>query len=334
MKRIARLACMAMVVLWWLSCAPETTEDPFTYNPTPYAFDVPAWFPPMEIPAGNPTTVQGVKLGRMLFYDTALHPTGETSCAGCHIQQQSFSSAASVLPHINLAWNTAFLWDASVQGPLESIMLFEVEKFFKTDRSRLQNHPEYPRLFYEAFGTKVITNELIAKALAQWERTMVSGHSVRDMAVWADIGLFLTDEEVDGALIYYTEKGDCFHCHGGILYTDNLVHNNGLDAVPPLPGYGAVSGQDSDYGKFKTPTLRNITLTAPYMHDGRYQTLEEVIDFYSEGVKNSPTIDPLMKKVHLGGVHLSVKEKSDLLAFLKTLVDTSFIHDPNLKTPF
>lgn len=249
-------------------------------------------------------------------------------------QQNSFSSAATVLPHINLAWSKFFLWDGRVQGGLEDIMLFEVSEFFKTDLSRLQNHPDYPRLFYEAFGTKTITHELAAKALAQWERTLVSGRSVRDMAVNADIGLFLSEEEVDGAIIFNTEKGDCFHCHGGILYTDNQVHNNGLDAAPPLPGFEAVSGKATDHGKFKTPTLRNIAMTAPYMHDGRYQTLEQVINFYSDSIKKSPTVDPLMKKVNVGGLHLTAKEKSNLLAFLKTLTDTSFVNDPSLKNPF
>lgn len=334
MKQLGTLLVTALLLLSHPGCKPEAVEEPYTYNPTPYEINIPAWFPPMEIPAGNPTTVQGVKLGRMLYYDTTLHPTGELSCAGCHTQQQSFSSAATVLPHVNLAWSTNFLWDGRVRGTLEDIMLFEVTQFFKTDLTRLQNHPEYPRLFYEAFGTKTITAELAAKALAQWERTLVSGRSTRDMSVWADIGLFLSDEEVDGALIFYTERGDCFHCHGGVLFTDNQLHNNGLDADPALPGYAAVSGKSSDYGKFKTPTLRNIALTAPYMHDGRYQTLEEVINFYSEHVHYSPTVDPLMKKVNQGGLHLTTKEKSDLLAFLKTLTDTTFIQDPSLKNPF
>ena len=335
MKKLLTFVIAGFIPLIYFACSKDSnTEAPFVYAPVPFNINAPDWFPPMDIPSGNPTTVQGVALGRMLYYDPLLHPTGAHSCAECHLQAQSFSSTATVLPHVNLGWNKNFLWNGRVQGTLEDIMYFEVTEFFKTDLSRLQNDAEYPRLFHEAFGTKTITNELAAKALAQWLRSVVSGNSLRDQSIWGNPRIFLSDEAIDGAIIFYTERGDCFHCHGGIFYTDNDFHNTGLDASPAEPGYGAVSGNPADYGKYKTPTLRNIALTAPYMHDGRFQTLEEVIDFYSDGLKKSSTIDPLMKWAHVGGVHLSPKEKSDLLAFLYTLTDSSFIHDPRLKSPF
>ena len=331
--RFGLVAGLALLLNSACSKEPEP-GPPLVYDPVPYEIDIPSWFPPMTIPPGNPTTVQGVALGRRLYYDPILHPAGATSCAGCHFQERSFSSGPAILPHVNLGWNRNFLWNGRVQGTLEDIMYFEVAEFFKTDISRLQNHPEYPRLFYEAFGIRQISHELAAKALAQWMRTLISANSPRDQSIWGVPRIFLPDEAIDGAIIFNTERGDCFHCHGGIFFTDNQFHNIGLDAEPAEPGYEAVSGNPADRGKFKTPTLRNIALTAPYMHDGRFKTLEEVIDFYSEGVKKSPNIDPLMKWAHLGGLHLSAKEKSDLLAFLHTLTDSSFIRDPRFKSPF
>jgi cytochrome c peroxidase len=144
----------------------------------------------------------------------------------------------------------------------------------------------------------------------------------------------LSVAETRGFEIFFTEKGDCFHCHSTILFTDNEFHNNGLDSVFADNGLFRVTGDPNDIGKFKTPTLRNAIFTSPYMHDGRFQTLEEVIDFYSEGLKFSSTIDPLMKNVNQGGVKLTDGEKEDLLAFIKTLTDTTFINSPDLSNPF
>ena len=130
------------------------------------------------------------------------------------------------------------------------------------------------------------------------------------------------------------EKGDCFHCHGSDnnpLWTDNMFHNNGLDNNFSDLGLGAITGDPNDYGKFRSPTLRNLIFTAPYMHDGRFATLEEVIDHYSEGLQPSSTVDPLMKKVDQGGVQLSNQEKTSLKAFLLTLTDFEFINNPNFR---
>ena len=132
------------------------------------------------------------------------------------------------------------------------------------------------------------------------------------------------------------EKGDCFHCHGdptNPFWTDNLFHNNGLDSSFSDLGLGTITGLQSDNGKFKTPTLRNLVFTAPYMHDGRFSTLEEVVENYSTGLKNSPTIDPLMKKLDKGGVQLSQQDKSDLIMFMKSLTDSSFILNPSFQDP-
>jgi cytochrome c peroxidase len=314
-----------------------TKDDPpgpdWIHDPTPFTIDLPDFFPIMEVPANNPTTKEGVSLGRMLYYDPILHKDSIQACASCHHQALSFSTPGNILPHINLAWSSAFLWNGKVQGSLENVMYFESAEFFKTGLARLQNHPDYPKRFYEAFGSKEISYENISRALAQFFRTMVSSNSKYDGYIDPNQLIFLEDEELLGFDIFFSEKGDCFHCHGGILFTDNHFHNNGLDADPE-PGLFEITGDPQDVGRFKTPTLRNIELTGPYMHDSRYQTLEEVIDFYSEGLDPSPTIDPLMKNISQGGVHLTPQEKGYLLAFLKTLTDTVYLQNEALSNPF
>lgn len=337
MKRSEIVSTLILVTVIMLvgSCKKDdpSPQHNFTYNPIPFEITFSDQFPILEIPEHNQTTVAGIKLGRMLYYDAELHPDGLHSCASCHLQENSFTSDGEILPHLNLGWNTKFLWDGKIQGTLEDIMLFEVRDFFGTDVDRLQNHADYPRLFFEAFGEEEITQENAAKAMSQFQRTMVSDNSKYDQVISQKPGIFLSDEELRGWDIFFTEKGDCFHCHGGILFTDNLMHNNGLDAQPSA-GYGAITGEPFDMGKFKTPTLRNVALTGPYMHDGRYETLEDVINFYSNGVHFSETIDPLMKFVHQGGIQLTDMEKQDLLAFLHTLTDSSYIDNIELSDPF
>jgi cytochrome c peroxidase len=334
MKNYVIFLSVSFVVIFGISCGDKDNPEPLPdYDPTPLEIVIPDHMPILDIPAENPMTVEGVKLGRMLYYDNLLHQNEENACADCHIQSKSFTDGPDVLPHMNFGWYTNFLWNGKISGTLEDIMLFEVAEFFKTDLDKLNNHGDYPDLFYAAFGTQEATHELAAKALSQFERTLVCGNSRFDRVVYEN-SEFFTDEELLGYELFFTEEGDCFHCHGGVLFTDNLFHNNGLDEVFSNMGYGEITGEAVDMGRFKTPTLRNIELTAPYMHDGRYATLEEVVGFYSGGLKFSETIDPLMKNVHQGGVDLTDEEKSALVAFLKTLTDTSFINNPNFSNPF
>jgi len=333
-SRIILFALALFAVLLPFACGEEELPQPVPeFNPTPLELTIADHMPIMEIPEDNPLTVEGVELGRRLFYDKKLHENEENACADCHIQSLSFTSDPSVLPHMNFGWYTNFLWNGKISGTLEDIMLFEVASFFKTDLNKLKNDEFYPDLFFEAFGTKAITHELAARALSQFERTLLCSNSKFDRVVYEN-SEFFTDEELLGFELFFTEEGDCFHCHGGVLFTDNLFHNNGLDETFQDIGYAAISGDENDMGRFKTPTLRNIELTAPYMHDGRYATLEEVVNFYSQGLKFSSTIDPLMKNVHQGGVQLTEEEKSALIAFLKTLTDTSFIKNPYFANPF
>lgn len=322
---IIRLVLLTILIA---SCKKDQVEE---FNPTPYVVNLPAYFPDMLIPADNPLTVEGVQLGRKLYYDQILHPQGLLSCASCHIQGLSFSSEnGPVLAHINLAFANRFMWNGAISGTLEDAMRFEVEDFLKTDISKLQKDEEYPKLFHRAFGSGLITSKRVADALAQFVRTLNSYQSLYDKKVQGMANF--SSAEWNGYDIFFTERGDCFHCHSGALFTDQLMHNNALDANPSS-GYATVSGSAADVGKYKTPTLRNIEYTAPYMHDGRFQSLEEVINFYCDDLQYSPTVDPLMKNVSTGGVALTYQERQDLLAFLKTLSDESFLMNPELGKP-
>jgi len=326
--------------------------DVEVYVPTPYDLQLPDNFLIATTPEDNPLTIEGVELGRMLFYDPILSGDNTQSCSSCHQQEHSFTDSDQFSKGIdgsigtrnsmqitNIMWTEKLFWDGRAIGleqqalePVENPI--EMHEIWVNAIDEITNHEDYPTLFLQAFEQKEITKELVAKAIAQFERTLISKDSKYDKIIAPGGGIFFTDQELNGFDIFNTEKGDCFHCHGSILFTDNTFHNNGLDSSHLDEGLAIITSEDSDIGKFKTPTLRNIALTAPYMHDGRFQTLEEVIDFYSEGLKNSSTIDPLMKNVEHGGIQLTDDEKQDLLAFLHTLTDTVFINNPDFSSPF
>jgi cytochrome c peroxidase len=317
-----------------LACV-ETTNPPPPDNPELYDLLHPDGFPDLVEPADNPTTIEGVALGRALYYDDRLSPDVSRACADCHLQNHAFSrpDVEGVLPHINLGWSQHFLWDGGFDGTLEQALQKEVELFFGTDVTKLQE-PDMEALFTAAFGSSEITTTRCAQALAQFQRTLVSARSPFDQYMGGSADS-LTVEEKRGMEVFYSERGDCFHCHADRLFTDNLFHNNGLLADSEIAGTGRahVTGDADDDGLFKTPTLRNVELTAPYMHDDRFATLEEVVDFYSDGMVYSRTIDTLMPTVTGGGYELTAQEKSDLVAFLKALSDQSFITNPDLAAP-
>ncbi len=320
-----KLATSIILTLFFYACKED--EKP-SLKTTPYELVIPTGFPEMTIPEDNALTTEGVELGKKLYYDNILDKDQARACASCHLQEQSFSSQPNALPHVNLGWSHNWLWKGNVQGSLEDIMAFEVQGFFETNLDNLNNHNEYPELFKKAFNADVITYTEVEKALAQFLRTLVSGNSKFDKMQRGEAAF--TNEENLGLELFFTERGDCFHCHATAFFTDNQLHNNALDANPE-PGYYEVTGDSLDYGKFKSPTLRNITYTAPYMHDGRYSTLEEVINFYSEELEKSATVDPLMKQLSHGGIQLNNDEKAALVAFLKTLSDEEFITNPDFK---
>ena len=297
-------------------------------------------------------TEEGVALGRKLFYDPRLsgHDTdaGITCCASCHHQAKCFEFGAftgthhAMLPLVNLVWNTNGLgWNGGVKT-LEDMVLAavldptEINSDTNLVVRKLQSTDDYPPMFEKAFGSRDITFVNIERAIAQFVRSLVSSDSKFDCYLRGETQL--SQDELEGYLLFVTEDGaDCFHCHGGggsALMTTNLFYNNGLDADfnDPQDRHG-VTGSPMDRGVYKAPTLRNIAVSAPYMHDGRFQTLDEVIDFYSDSVKNSMTISPLMHHVMQGGVRLTAQEKSQLKAFLLTLTDETFLNNPEYSAP-
>ncbi len=327
------------------------------YTPIPYNLEIPTLFADKliapVIPTNNPLTQEGVALGKRLFFDNILSGDESQSCATCHNPKNAFTDdtkfsdgidgnfgTRNSMPLFNLAWNfdERFAWDGKEFG-LEKQALEPVKNPIEMHSSwvnvaeKLQKHAEYPTLFSQAFGSSKIDSILITKAIAQFERTIISGNSKFDQFIRGETTLTL--EEQNGFDVFMDEaRGDCFHCHGSNnnpLWTDNAFHNNGLDTNFSDLGLGAVTGDPADNGKFKSPSIRNLAFTAPFMHDGRFVTLEEVINHYSEGLQPSSTIDPLMKKVNQGGVNLSPKDKADLKAFLLTLSDFDFIDNSDFQ---
>ncbi|WP_452220621.1 cytochrome-c peroxidase [Lacinutrix salivirga] len=349
-----KLVHILLLTLLLASCSKDEDNNN-GYVPTPLALEIPELFEqsilPPVIPINNPQTVEGVALGKKLFFDTLLSGDNTISCASCHSPQNAFTdhSQFSVgidgiagtrnsMPLFNLAWNynDRFTWDGKELG-LEKQALepvanpIEMHSDWDNVVNDLTNHSEYPILFDQAFGSTTITKELVAKALAQFQRTLISSNSKFDRYLLGEAQL--TPQELNGLDVFMDEsRGDCFHCHGNPnnpLWTDNSFHNNGLDSSFSDLGLGAVTGDPNDNGKFRSPSLRNLAYTAPYMHDGRFSTLDQVINHYSEGLQNSPTIDPLMKKIDEGGVQLTNQDKADLKAFLLSLSDPSFLNNPN-----
>jgi cytochrome c peroxidase len=256
---------------------------------------------------------------------------------------------------VNLGWATSYFWDGRSTSLEEQILEpvshpDEMALPWKDAVLKLQNmttseETNYPNRFAVAFGTSEITPDLVTKAIAQFLRTMVSSDSKFDL--WRRGETSFTDEEFAGYEMFLREGGDpettpggqfggdCFHCHSeaGLQFSDYLFRNNGLDSTfINDPGFAGVSGNPLDSGRFKTPTLRNIALTAPYMHDGRFQTLDDVIDHYNSGGLPSTTIDPFMK-YNSGGLMLSAVQKQRLIAFLHTLTDTAFVSDSRFQDP-
>ena len=331
------------------SCDNESVER---YFATPSSLDIPKLFEDNilapVIPIDNPQTVEGIALGKKLFFDPILSIDNTLACVDCHAPENAFTDSdkfsdgvdgifgnRNSMPLFNLAWNydEKFFWDGNTfslehQAFVPVTDPFEMKSNWADVESKLQQHAEYPSLFEKAFGASNIDSSLVTKAIAQFERTLISANSKFDKFLLGELNL--SPEELNGFNVFMDEaKGDCFHCHGSDknpLWTDNIFHNNGLDETFADLGLGAVTGDPADNGKFKSPSLRNLEFTSPYMHDGRFASLDDVINHYSQGLKNSSTIDPLMKKVDQGGVGLTDKDKADLKAFLLSLSDYDFIN--------
>ena len=384
----SRIACLAGMLATGLLLAPACKKDnpapnnedadlvAIPYTPKPYTVIKPAHFPEVPVPADNPITVDGIQLGRRLFYDPILSADSTQSCSSCHMPQGSFtdnkavsvgidgiSGRRSAMNLLNVAYATnGLFWNGRVQS-LEEQALKPVEDPIEMHNTwtnvveKLKAHGTYPAYFRKAFGITSrdqITKELAARAIAQFERTFISsGQSKFDRYLAGDPDA-LDDDELDGKLMFFDEGGavglpdaQCFHCHGGLTLTGNQYFNNGLDSVATLEdfvdkGRGEVTGNPYDNGKFRAPTLRNIALSAPYMHDGRFKTLEEVLDHYSSNGKGAPNEDPFIRQVGfpISGTNpvrytgLTPAQKQAVLKFLHTLTDTTFVQNPDFQNPF
>ncbi|WP_420149029.1 cytochrome-c peroxidase [Spirosoma sp.] len=336
-------------------CAWTVADDPVPTGP--YSLRYPSSFGGrFTIPADNPTTQEGVYLGRMLFYEPKLSSSQTISCASCHQQERAFTDglARSVgvsgkftqrnsMSLANLLWVRQLFWDGRANSLEEQALVplgHADEMGSKTGEAarRLQKTTLYPTLFKQVFGSDTITDGRIGKALAQFERTLISANSRYDRYLQGSYQL--TEAEQRGLQLFNSAPsmernvrgGNCAHCHGGPKLYQEVFHNNGLDQKPADAGRQEITGLDSDKGRFRVPTLRNIELTAPYMHDGRLATLIDVLDHYSEHIQNSPTLSPELPG-ETNGFHLTNGEKKDLIAFLRLFTDSTFIQNPQFSNP-
>lgn len=327
------------LALWLLgSCQPSVERAA--------APSIPATFVPMVIPDDNPQTVAGIALGRQLFFDPILSLDGTVSCASCHRPERAFTDGGAVsigvrgrqgmrsapsLLNIGFHYKGMF-WDGRSPSLEEQVLhpivdSVEMAADWPTIAARLQAHPDYPAAFEAAFPGQGIQLDYFAKALAQYQRTLISVDSKYDQVQRGDATF--TPQEKRGWTIFFdagypdVPMAECSHCHTDPLFTNLGFANNGLDASPTLedfpdPGLGRVTGIKYDNGKFRVPTLRNIAVTAPYMHDGRFATLEQVIDHYNTGGHPADNADPNVRPLHL-----TPQDKADLIAFLHTLTDST-----------
>ncbi len=350
------------------SCGDDMPEPPeqvdleaIPFNTQEYQLNIPEGFPAMDIPEDNPLTVQGVELGRHLFYDPILSIDSTQSCSTCHELRSNFTDNLAASPGVegltgrrssmsllNIGFHTnGLFWDGRVQTLEEQALLpvedpLELNDTWSNVENKLRRSDRYPTLFREAFGiseSREITKELAVQAIAQFERSLISSGNSKFDRVTAGLAVF-TDQELDGFEIFFDINPDqslhaeCGHCHNAPLFTTNEYFNNGLDAVNSLTeftdlGRGEITDVLFDNGAFKVPTLRNIDLTAPFMHDGRFQTLDEVLDHYVSGGNKADNLGAVLRPLRL-----NEENREALKAFILTLQDPDFVTNPAFASPF
>ncbi len=306
-------------------------------------------------PASNPVTDAGATLGRVLFYDKKLSANNSLACASCHIQENGFSDprpfsigfegevmSRNSMPVVNMRHGFNFFWDARVNSLEEQVLIplqshIEMGMDLDTLVAKLDTIDYYAPLFEEAFGSDEISTTNISRALSQFLRSIISYQSKYDAGVENDFADF-TEQELLGKSLFFTPETNCNACHMTALFTDVFITHNGLDEEYADQGVGALTNP-SNNGKFKTPSVRNVALTAPYMHDGRFETLAEVVEHYNSGIQPHPNLDDrLTVEGDVGGtprqLNLTEEEKAALVAFLETLTDEVLMSDEKFSDPF
>lgn len=358
----AKILIILLASITLLSCK---KEDPPTvtaeYDNTPYVLDHGHLDPP-NLPEDNLLTESKVALGRMLFYDPILSKDNSQSCASCHLQENAFNDirrfsigveglpgTRQAMSIFNMAWNdNGFFWDGRAhllrnQSLLPITDPLEMNETIENVVDKLRASDVYKNQFIRAFGDELINPERMSLAMEQFMLSIVSKDSKYDQYLKGEVTL--TESEERGRALYFTEYNpffpefsgaDCEHCHGGKNLENDQYMNNGLDPAGAIADVGRLiaTGKTEDRGKFKVPSLRNIALTPPYMHDGRFNTLMEVIDHYDHGIKVSPTLDPALEATTSTGLMLSMQDKLDLVAFLNTFTDQTLLTNAQYSDPF
>lgn len=343
-KHLTRLFTLSVLAIALSGCqSGPRTADGAPVTPAQLARAAGTPWSEIPAPADNPVTQSKVELGFRLWFEPRLSGNNRMTCATCHHHMTGYSNGERTAAGINgqrgnrnvptiyaAAGSHEQFWDGRASS-LEEQALGPIENPIEMDArlpdviKKLKAHPYYPQKFQEAFGTDVNADG-IAKAIASFERAL----KVKPSAVerfWAGDKDALTAQQKQGMAIFNSSKGRCVACHSGPDMTDRRFNNIGVGFEPPFRpdrdlGRYAVTKRDEDYGKFKTPTLRNIALSAPYMHDGSLATLEEVVDFYNQGGHDNPNLDP-----RIGELGLTVDERAALVAFLKALTGPDNLKD-------
>ncbi len=364
MKILLHAMLIAFFALVAVSCSDTTTgspEEPAAYDPTPYVLDTKLLPPPPPLPADNQLTQATVLLGKMLFNERMLSKDESQSCADCHLQKDAFSDLRQfsigvegkpgkrqAMGVFNMAWQRpgpqrGFFWDGRAPRLRDQALMpiqdeLEMNETLENCVTKLSDSKTYRDQFIRAFGDDTVTTDRMGLAMEQFMNTLVAGNNKHDRVLRGTETF--TMEEQRGRDLFFGEVdpfsgkvgAECFHCHGGPNMTNDQYMNNGLDTDAEFTDLGRfnVSKQARDRARFRVTSLRNIDLTPPYMHDGRFETLEEVIDHYNTGAKNSATVEADLMQYNLrpGGLGLSAMDKQDLIAFLKTLTDRDLPSDP------
>ncbi len=353
---------------------PCVSLSDIVYAPTIKEITLPNRYQPIQQPLDNEMTDEGVLLGRHLFFDPILSADSTMSCGSCHAVGGNFTDnkatstgidgingKRSAMPLVDLIYvEKGLFWDGRVSTLEDQALLpiedpIELHDTWENVEAKLQRSEMYPAMFRKAFGINEncdISKDLASKAIAQFERSLITMGNSKFDRVLNGGDTFFTESEYRGSLFFFDRDDDgtfvpdaqCAHCHGGPLFTDNTFRNNGLtfftdETAMNISDRGRfdVSNDPDHIGHFRVPTLRNIEFSAPYMHDGRFNTLEEVMDHYICGIQQSPTLDVLIIN-HCDPEDpvefLNEQAKEDIIAFMKTLSDTTFFNNPEYQSPF